>query len=114
MNIAALVPLPMHCEPFKRSRCKFVPDRSGCYVLATFTGVVLYVGLATSIRERMNDHLDTPAKTRETPLGRAVMFHWIEIPQKNIEKVERTWMNIHVQHEGNWPLMNKVYSPVSV
>lgn len=114
MNISELIPQPTRRESFQRSRCKFVPDRSGCYVLTTFTGVVLYVGLATNIRVRMSQHLDTPEKTNETPLGRAVLFHWIEVDQSEIEKVERTWLNIHAQHEGKWPLLNKVYSPVSV
>src|SRR3954447_4514429 len=74
MNIENLMPLPKHRESFKRSRCRFVPAGSGCYVLTTFLGVVLYVGLATSLRERMNQHLDDPQKTRETSKGRAVLF----------------------------------------
>jgi hypothetical protein len=73
---------------------------------------VLYVGLATNLRKRINDHLDCPEKTRETVKGRAVLFHWLETA--DINKVERTWMNIHIQHEGALPLLNKVYSPVSV
>lgn len=111
MNIAELVPQPAHAESFKRHRERFVPERSGCYALTTFERVVLYVGLAKNLRRRMNNHLDDDAKIGPTALGRAVLFHWIEC--EDIEKVERTWMNIHNQHEGRLPVLNSVYSPVS-
>jgi len=111
MNVSELVPLPNHCESFKRNRERFVPEVPGCYVLATFSGVVLYVGLADNLRRRMNDHLDNPGKTGETRLGRAVLFHWIVSPDTN--KIERTWMNIHMLREATLPLLNKVYSPTA-
>jgi hypothetical protein len=60
----------------------------------------------------MNDHLDSPEKTRATETGRAILFYWLKTA--DINKVERTWMNIHHQHEGRLPLINKMYSPVSV
>jgi hypothetical protein len=41
-----------------------------------------------------------------------VLFHWVET--KDINTVERTWMNIHIQHEGTLPPLNKAYSPVSI
>jgi hypothetical protein len=109
MNISELVPQPTHCESFKRNRERFVPEESGCYVLTTFSRIVLYVGLADNLRRRMNDHLDDPVKTDETRLGRAVLFHWIVSPDTN--KIERTWMNTHAVHEGAYPILNKVYSP---
>ena len=112
MNIDALVPKPSHYEAFKRARERFVPETSGCYVLTTFSKIVLYIGLADNLRRRMNDHLDSPAKTAETKLGRAVLFHWIETLDTN--KIERTWMNIHMQNEGALPVLNKMYSPLSI
>ncbi|MCP1848392.1 hypothetical protein J2R80_002215 [Bradyrhizobium sp. USDA 4541] len=59
----------------------------------------------------MDQHLDNPEKTGETKLGRAVFFYWVETA--DTFKIERTWMNIHIQHEGAWPLLNKAYSPTS-
>jgi predicted GIY-YIG superfamily endonuclease len=112
MNIDALVPTPSHREAFKRSRERFVSDKSGCYVLATASKIVLYIGLADNLRRRMNDHLESPSKTGQTKLGRAVLFYWFETPETN--KVERTWMNIHREHEGTLPLLNKMYSPTAV
>jgi hypothetical protein len=111
MNISELVPAPTDCEAFLRSREKFVISASGCYVLTTFTNIVLYIGLADSLRRRMNNHLDSPEKTGETELGRAVLFHWIET--LDTHKIERTWLNIHIQNEGRLPILNRLYSPTT-
>jgi excinuclease UvrABC nuclease subunit len=96
---------------FRRNNLRFVPERSGCYALTTIGQVILYIGLADNLRRRMNEHLDNPEKTAETTLGRAVMFHWMETSETN--KIERTWMDTHIQHEGVLPVLNKVYSPVA-
>lgn len=112
MNFDMLIPKPIYVETFRRNREHFVPEAPGCYVLTTFTGVVLYLGLARNLRRRMNEHLDSPVKIRTTALGRAVLFYWIESDET--QKIERTWMNIHIQHEGRLPVLNSVYSPVSI
>jgi hypothetical protein len=111
MNISELVPAPLKVETFSRSRERFVPETSGCYALSSFAKVVLYVGLATNLRKRMNEHLDSLEKTSETKDGRAVLFFWLE--HSEINKVERTWMNIHNIHEGRLPILNTIYSPTS-
>lgn len=112
MNISELAPQPQHREGFLRSRERFVSEKAGCYVLTTFEGALLYVGLATNIRKRMNNHLDNPIKTKETTHGRAVWFYWIECNDPAL--VERTWMNMHMNIEGVLPILNSVYSPVSI
>jgi excinuclease UvrABC nuclease subunit len=110
MNVDFLVPKPTKFEPFRRSQEKFVPDSSGCYALTTFKREILYIGLSNNIRRRMDQHLDNADKTRLTENGRAVFFYWIESDETN--KIERTWMNIHLQHEGIIPILNKIYSPI--
>lgn len=111
MKIELLQPEPSKMEPFSRTRERFIPEKSGCYVLTTFGREVLYVGLAKNLRRRMNNHLDSEAKRAVTPLGRVSLFFWLECAQ--IETMERTWMNIHIQNEGALPLLNSVYSPVA-
>jgi len=111
MKVSALVPPPAGSEAFRRSRERFLPEGSGCYVLATFDARVLYVGLAENIRRRINQHLDNAAKTGATVEGRAVLVHWFETKETN--KVERTWMNIHLTSEGRLPVLNSVYSPTA-
>jgi len=111
MNISLLIPPPLDSEAFRRNRQNFIPDKAGCYVLTNFSKEVMYVGLATSLRRRFNQHLDSDHKTAVTALGKAVLFFWTETAA--INKVERTWMNIHIQHEGTLPLLNAVYSPTA-
>lgn len=91
------------------AKAKFVPAGSGCYVLTTFEEHVLYVGLAVNLRRRFIEHLDNPEKTKLTAEGRATKFHWLET--SDIQRVERTWLNIHVNAEGRFPILNKIYSP---
>jgi hypothetical protein len=109
MNIDQLIPQPLCCEMFRRNQGRFVPDAPGCYVLTTISRIVLYVGLTDNLRRRMSEHLDSPEKTAVKEVGRAVLFFWLETQETH--KVERTWMNTHVQHEGGLPMLNKVYSP---
>lgn len=109
MNVADLIPAPTHREPFNRSKERFVPEGAGCYVLSTFEGIILYVGLANNLRRRMKDHLDSSEKTGLTKFGRATLFYWIETPDTNT--IERTWLNTHSYTEGSWPVLNKVSSP---
>jgi hypothetical protein len=111
MNIDRLVPQPTHCETFKRNRERLVPAGSGCYVLTTFLQLVLYVGLTESLRRRFGEHLDNPKKTTQTEFGTAFLFHWLETA--DTYKVERTWLNIHIQNEGRLPTLNGMYSPTS-
>ncbi len=111
MIVESLDPTVEHREAFKRNREKSVPDRAGCYALTSFTGEILYIGLATDLRRRFGQHLDSPHKTAATPLGVATFFYWLETA--DIHKLERTWMNIHILAEGKLPVLNSVYSPTS-
>jgi hypothetical protein len=47
----------------------------------------------------------------ETPPG-GESIHWLE--NDNLDKLERAWINIHIDHKGIVPILNRVYSPVSV
>lgn len=111
MNVSELVPKPLNFESFMRSRERYVPNSPGCYVLTTFGMEVLYIGLAKDLRRRMNQHLDSPNKTSETTGGRAILFYWLE--SEDLNKIERTWMNIHTLIEGKLPELNKIYSPTA-
>lgn len=111
MKLNLLVPYPCASEPFRRNRERFIPAKPGCYALTTFEREVLYIGLTMNLRRRANEHLDNAAKTELTAHGRAVLFHWTETTE--INKVERTWLNIHLLNEGRLPILNSVYSPTS-
>lgn len=112
MTIDKLIPPPTNRENFKHSSLRFVPEAAGCYVLTTFDNVVLYIGQAVNLRRRMNDHLNDPRKTGLTAQGRAFFFYWLEY--EVIGTLERTWLNIHGEYEPRYPILNSIYSPVSV
>ena len=111
MKVGELRPQPTSSQPFRRDKTMFVPETSGCYALAALDGTILYLGLATKLRARMEQHLDSPEKRGVTPLGRAAGFYWHEATA--LEAIERGWLNAFQSRTGNWPLMNKVASPLS-
>ena len=112
MNVQRLKPWPDHRENFRRDRQRFLPETAGCYVLATFQDVVLYVGLTKDLCRRFGNHLDDPKKTSMTKNGRAFFFYWIEC--SDLEKVERTWQNECEIVDGSLPILNILKSPVSI
>jgi GIY-YIG catalytic domain-containing protein len=109
MNIGELNPPPTRRESFSRNKERFVPEVAGCYVLTTFEGTILYVGLTDNLRRRFNEHLDSAQKTGLTKFGRAVLFHWLETA--DTYRVERTWLNTHSYTEGALPVLNGMSSP---
>ena len=112
MKIEDLKPSPNRRENFLRNRQRFIPDKSGCYVLTTFQDEILYVGLTENLWRRFGEHLDDPQKTSKTENGRAFFFHWLECDELN--KVERTWQNECEIADGVLPILNRLKSPVSV
>ncbi len=111
MNVTHLVPMPVFSEPFRRDRQRHIPQISGCYALTTVAGHILYLGLATTLGQRFEQHLDTPSKVAPTVEGRAVLFHWLATEER--DATERGWLNAHRVVESRLPLLNKLDSPVS-
>ena len=111
MNVSALMPAPTHSQTFEWNNVRHIPERPGCYVLTTFSRSVLYVGRTRNLRARMSQHLDDDKKTNATSSGRAVLFWWTE--SDDIERIERTWVNVHIQHEGRLPVLNGLYPAIS-
>jgi excinuclease UvrABC nuclease subunit len=111
MIVSELVPKPSSRESFRRNRLSHVPNVSGCYVITTFSGEILYVGLATYLRSRMEQHLNDGDKTRVTAIGKAWFFHWMITTE--LEKVERTWMQAYRVRHGVLPPMNSLFSPTA-
>ena len=113
MRVERLSPSPDQRTRFAWSHHVTVPDQPGCYALVTYTGVVLYVGLATaSIRNRMGCHLETPVKRQGNHLGVPFWFHYILRAAAEVAPIERGWMNQAVLEDGQMPPFNRVYSPV--
>lgn len=113
MKVDKLSPPPVQRTQFAWSHHVTVPAQPGCYVLVSFDGEVLYVGLATSsIKSRMGSHLDTPDKRKGGPSGVPFWFYYLEKSSSEVASVERGWMNQAILEDGEMPFLNRVYSPM--
>ena len=113
MNVTELSPRPVHRTLFKLSSFRTVPKTAGCYILTTFDGAILYIGLSVNLNKRFQEHLDNPEKTNLTPKGKAFWFHFVGYDKGNLNKLERTWINQYRTAHGRLPILNKADSPVS-
>jgi hypothetical protein len=113
MRADQLSPKPDQSTRFAWSHHVTVPDKPGCYALVTYSGEVLYVGLATgSMRSRMGSHLDTEMKRKGTDAGVPFWFIYLVADATKVAAIERGWMNQAVLLDGAMPPLNKVYSPL--
>lgn len=112
MKIGQLVPEITLRLQFTLRHHKFVPQEPGCYVLTTFDGDVLYVGLTDQLHRRFAEHRDTKEKCQPTEQGTAFWFYYLPCELKELERIERTWLNIHVECHGVRPILNRVDSPI--
>ena len=88
------------------------PKQSGCYVITTFNGMILYIGQSVNIRNRMAQHLDGRDKEKENPQGVAYFFHYKLLEKIKLNYLERGWVNSYQIKAGELPYFNKVNPPV--
>ena len=112
MNISSLVPKTEQRLQFSLSYWKFVPKLAGCYALTTFDGTILYVGLSDDLHRRFSEHRDSDTKRLPTQSGLAFWFYYLLCEPKELNRIERTWLNEHVTQHGILPPLNKINSPV--
>ena len=112
MKIDHVVPKPHSRLQFSLRFRKFVPKENGCYILTTFDNQVLYFGLTMNLYERFAQHWNTKSKREQTVAGRAFWFYYLICAEKDLARIERTWMNEYLELHGVLPILNRVYSPV--
>jgi hypothetical protein len=112
MKIDGLIPPPESKVLFKRASDKSIPQDSGCYIITNFENSILYIGLASNLKNRFKQHLDNPEKTNPTIDGKAIWFYFKKYEIKNLPKLERSWLNQFNDVNGRRPILNKVDSPV--
>lgn len=112
MNITHLRPQPTNSIPFKLSEYKLTPKKSGCYVLASVFGEVLYIGQSTNLYQRFIQHLDCPKKTGITSLGKVIWFYFFECEIIELNMLERSWTNKFLGHHAVLPELNKISPPI--
>lgn len=112
MRVEQLIPKVSERVQFSLKHRKFVPKSSGCYVLTTFEGEVLYVGLTDNLHRRFFEHRENKEKCNPTKLGLAFWFYYLVSDEREINRIERGWLNLHISLHGSFPILNKVHSPV--
>jgi predicted GIY-YIG superfamily endonuclease len=113
MKIEELTPMPESKVLFRLASFKSVPKDTGCYVLTTFNNDILYIGLSDNLFSRFQQHLENSEKTSPNEEGKAIWFYFTTYDDKNLPKLERTWLNQFTNKHGRRPILNKVDSPIS-
>lgn len=89
-----------------------IPDGSGCYVLASFDGTILYIGQSRDIRTRLSQHLTDGSKSEITPSGKSQWIHFRFCPASDLSDLESWWVNQYkLANGGRLPHFNKVHPP---
>ena len=112
MLISDLSPKTDARVKFHYSALDEAPAESGCYVITTFSGTILYIGQSVNIRNRMEQHLDGRDKEKETPQGVAYFVHYKLWEKTKLNDLERGWANSYQLKAGELPYFNKVNPPV--
>ena len=113
MRVSDLSPAVVDRVQFTFRYQKQVPSEPGCYVLTTFEGDVLYIGLSEDLGRRFGQHRGNDEKCDVTALGRAFWFYFLEQSEKEIRRLERSWLNQYASIHGELPVLNRVASPVA-
>lgn len=87
------------------------PENSGCYVLTNNNNVILYIGQAVNIHNRLEQHLNDIEKRKRTPDGKGFWFYYQFCPIIDLDDLERGWMNDHKIYTGKRPFFNKIDPP---
>lgn len=111
MNVSALTPKPESKIQFSLAHLWKTPEESGCYVITNYDGMILYVGQAVNIHNRIEQHLKDPKKTGQTPYGKAFWFYYQFCPKIELNDLERGWVHDYRNKNGERPFFNKTDPP---
>ena len=96
---------------FEFSKLNKAPETYGCYIISNFDNEIMYIGKATSLRNRMAGHLDTPEKNIKTRLGKAYWFSYKMCNDEfEISRLEKGWLNEYELKTGELPIFNKIHA----
>ena len=108
MLVDNLTPKPDAKVEFNYSELSSVPVASGCYIITTYDGTILYIGQSKNIHNRMDTHLGDKEKRSKTPMGIAYWFYYKLYPVLALDNLEGGWINEHkIREGGNRPYFNK-------
>ena len=112
MLVSALTPEPGNKVRFAHPSVKLTPEQPGCYVLTTIDLAILYIGQSVNLSRRMEQHLEDPEKRSRAVGGIAFWFYYTECANRDLDSIERGWINDFSIREGCLPFFNKIRPPV--
>lgn len=111
MKVTQVTPSIEETIEFSFSAFKKAPTTFGCYIISNFNLEIMYIGKATSLRDRLIKHLDTPEKNKNTNLGKAYWFSFKKSDDEfEISRLEKGWLNDYELNEGALPIFNKIHA----
>ena len=97
---------------FTHASLATIPESSGCYVLTSSEGTIMYIGQARNLSRRATQHLDDPAKRVRTKIGYAQWLHFREAALDDLSALERAWADqFKLANKGNLPIFNSIDPP---
>ena len=106
MKVTELRTKPSGMVAFILRSQKRVPEKEGCYILASPADDILYIGQTVNLRRRMGDHRKDRKKTDPGNGIYPRKFFWLE--SVTSEKLENEWITNYRAIEGKLPPLNKV------
>ena len=107
MKVGSLKPSLPNRAPFRLSEIIRVPDKYGCYALASINDDVIYIGLSVNLHQRMQQHLDNPRMTARTSLGLASWFYYGLWNSTELDRIETELLFNFKAVEGRLPPLNR-------
>lgn len=113
MKVTELNPKVFDKTEFLLNKVKFVPSMIGCYVITNFYNEIMYIGQTVNLKSRIQQHLEDQEKIKLTTIGKSYYFYYKTIDnEKDLNKLERGWLNDFELKEGKIPILNSVRGPI--
>jgi len=114
MNVRKLRPRPVDRVVFSYGGLLGLKPGSGCYVLTSSAGKVRYIGQATDVRRRLEQHLADEEKGRAQRQGKLTWAYVEKCEVEELSEMETAWVRQHQLAEGGLlPPLNKIEPPSS-
>ncbi len=112
MNVSEIHPPVERSALFELYALNRLIDCSGCYCLTNASGEILYAGQATSVRQRVIQHFNSPKREAMTIYGRVSRVWWRAEPTISLNALERGWLESIRLRDGELPPLNRLSGPV--
>jgi len=112
VKVSEIIPPAEHRASFDLHAVNRIADCTGCYCLTNASGDILYAGQATSVQQRVIQHLNSTKKDAQTIYGRISRVWWRAEVVSSLSALERGWLESIRLRDGELPPLNRVSGPI--